>query len=114
LVNIVRDFSGLKDTGWPHHHTVADWDIQAHAAASIHLELLVDKELDKRLAGYMMGSPSRVGLVDSLHMPAVPQVEEFGFQMIEGAEIVSCCIHNLVSCKAMPATQLWEMERDSS
>ena len=93
---------------------MVDLDIQAHPVASIHLELLVDKNLDKGLASHMIGSPEEVGLVDSLHMLVVPAAEEFGFRKTEGAEIVNCCIHNLGSCRAMPATQLWEMERDSS
>lgn len=74
---------------------MADWDIQAYPVASIHLELLVGKERDKGLVSHMMGSPSEVGLVDSLHMAGFPQVEESGFRMTAGAEIVSFGIHNL-------------------
>jgi hypothetical protein len=114
LVTTVQDFSGLRDTGRGDHHTVADWDIQAHPATNIHLKLLVDKELDQRLVSHMMGSPSEIGLVDSLHMPVVPQVEECGFRIFVGAEAVSFGIHNLGFYGAMPASQLEEMERGSS
>jgi hypothetical protein len=114
LANTAQDFSGVKDTGWAEHHTITDWDIQARPVANIHLELLVDRELDKGLVSHMMDNPSDVCFVDSLHMAVVLQVEESGFRTAVEVEIVSFGIHNLGFYRVMSASQLWEMERGSS
>jgi hypothetical protein len=88
------------------HRMAVGWCIQVHPVANIHLEALVDRELDKGLASYMMGSPLEADLVDSPHMLGVPQVEAFGFLPAAGAGIVSWCIHSPGFCEAMPVIQL--------